>query len=280
MRVRLKKYPSFIQMPLVFAIFLSFNIGSQASPLNYDYPFDNPYVATIVGTPEQYQDKFTYSSDIVTRQLKKVVGPPIPDIFSYHEELSYSLGLQDNPAPLIFIVAGTGGDHKADKNMLLMQAFYRAGFHVVGLTSPSHQHFIITSSKSGVPGGLHQDSADLYAVMQRIVQALKGEIEISEFFLTGYSLGGAHAAFISSIDSAEQAFSFKKVLLLNPPLSLYSSISKLDRMLENVPGGVDHFNQFFRKIVERISRVYRRSNSVEFNESLVFEAFKQEESFA
>ena len=41
------------------------------------------------------------------------------------------------------------------------------------------------------------------------------------------SLGGLESAFISKLDETEKAFNFKKVLLINPPVDVYSSISIL-----------------------------------------------------
>ena len=240
----------------------------------YDYPFSNPYIATIVGTPTEYRANLPESIPLETAHLKKKVGPEIPDIFWYQKGLEYSIATQNERAPLIFIIAGTGADHKSEKNIVLQKAFYQAGFHVIGLTSPSHHNFITSASRTAVPGYMKDDAYDLYEVMIRIKEQLQGKTEISRYLLTGYSLGGAQAAFVSKLDEEEKVFLFERVLLLNPPLSMYSSISKLDRMLQNIPGGVDHFSEFFDMLVERISTVYNRSSTVEFNESLVFEAFK------
>lgn len=110
--------------------------------------------------------------------------------------------------------------------MILLQDFYQAGFHVVGLTSPSHHSFITTASRSAIPGHMEEDSEELYVVMQRIMKSIEADVDISRFFLTGYSLGGAHAAFASKIDEGIRTFDFDQVLLLNPPLSMYSSVSK------------------------------------------------------
>jgi len=241
---------------------------------NYYYPFSNPYISTIVGTPEEYQAVLPQTIPLQTYSLDKEVGPKIPDIFWYQSGFEYSVALQKFRAPLIFVIAGTGADHKSEKNLVLLKAFYNAGFHVIGLSSPSHHNFITTASRTGIPGHLEEDAFDLYQVMQRISQNLEGKTDVSRYLLTGYSLGGAHAAFVSNLDEHEKAFSFERVLLLNPPLSMYASISKLDRMLENIPGGVDHFNKFFDMLVQRISAVYRRSSKAEFNEALIYEAFK------
>jgi hypothetical protein len=54
---------------------------------------------------------------------------------------------------------------------------------------------------------------------------------------------------------------------------LYSSISLLDRMLENIPGGVDNFARFYNKLVEQVGRVYERSKSVDFDNEFLYQAF-------
>jgi len=253
---------------------LGISLTATALADSYDYPFSNPYIATIVGTPKEFQAELPLNIPLERHSLVKEVGPELPDVFWYQEGLSYSLAVQEFNAPLIFVIAGTGADYKSEKNMVLLKSFYQAGFHVVGLTSPSHQNFITTASRSAIPGHMEEDAFDLYRVMQRINNNLAPDIEVSKYLLTGYSLGGAHAAYVSQLDQEEQLFDFDRVLLLNPPLSLYASISKLDRMLENIPGGVDHFSAFFDTIVQRISEAYKRSSKAEFNEALVFEAFK------
>jgi hypothetical protein len=135
---------------------------------------------------------------------------------------------------------------------------------------------VAAASSTGVPGHLQYDAEDLYRVMQQIWADIKGKTKVSEFYLTGYSLGGTQAAFVAKIDREQQVFDFKKVLLVNPSLTLYNSVSKLDRMLENVPGGMDHFNEYFAQLVQKISNVYKRSDIVEFNEEIIYRAFQEE----
>ena len=52
---------------------------------------------------------------------------------------------------MVFLIAGTGGYHNTGKNLTLLKAFYQAGFHVVGVTSPTHTQFVIAASTTGVP---------------------------------------------------------------------------------------------------------------------------------
>jgi predicted alpha/beta-fold hydrolase len=238
----------------------------------YEYPFDDPYLATVVGTPEEYRAELPEKIPRKTRSLKKIEGRKIPEVLARDAKLRYSVVLQKGEAPLIFTIAGTGGDHNTEKNVILMSAFYQAGFHVVGLPSPTHAAFITASSTTGVPGHLQQDSEDLYRVMQQVWDDLKDEIHVNEFYLTGYSLGGTQSAFVAKIDNEKQVFNFKKVLMINPALTLYNSVSKLDRMLENIPGGVDNFNRYFAELMKKVSEAYKRSDTVDFNEELIYRA--------
>ena len=65
---------------------------------------------------------------------------------------------------------------------------------------------------------------------------------------------------MSLLDEERQTFNFERVLLINPPVSLYNSISLLDRMMENIPGGEDNFDRFFEELVRGFTEVYKRSN--------------------
>ena len=111
--------------------------------------------------------------------------------------------------------------------MLLKQA----GFHVITLSSPSSHDFIVAASESQYPGISEDDARDLYRVMQMALQQARERITVTDVYLTGYSLGGLHAAFVSHLDEQEQAIGFRKVLLLNPPVSLYTSALLLDRLV-------------------------------------------------
>lgn len=128
---------------------------------------------------------------------------------------------QKEKAPLIFIIAGTGAAFDSSKMKYLQRAFFQAGFHVISLTSPTHINFIVNDSTSMVPGHIVEDSEDLYRVMELSYKKVKGKIDVSEFFLTGKSLGAAQAAFVSKLDEDKKSFNFQKVLMINPPVNLF-----------------------------------------------------------
>ena len=249
-------------------------MAAAQSADTFSYPIANPFLATIAGTPSVLAKKHPRALKLRTAKLPEIEGREIPKALWYARRLEYSWAMQDGSAPLIFTIAGTGGYHDGGTNKLLMEAFFNAGYHVVGVTSPSHPEFMVAQSGTAVPGHMRNDATDLYRVMGEIADRLPKRERINGYALAGYSLGGTHSAFVAKLDSEQKRFNFDKVLLLNPSVSLYNSIAKLDRMLRNIPGGVDNLNGFFADVVSRIGSVYTRSTTVEFNPDIVFEAFK------
>jgi hypothetical protein len=257
-----------------FLVALSLLTGWVVADEPYGYPFDNKYIATVVGTPPQFMADLPKDIPVRNRSITIFPDRKVPDYLWYESEMRYSYVAQKGPAPLVFLIAGTGSPYNSAKNRNMARAFYQAGFHVVSLSSPTHPNFIVSASSTGVPGHAYKDAEDLYRAMERIWDTLKDKIEVTDFYVTGYSLGGFNTAFVTLLDEQKQVFRFRKALLINPPVRLYNSISLLDRMLENIPGGVDNFALFYNKLVEQVGRVYERSKSVDFDDEFLYKAFE------
>lgn len=202
------------------------------------------------------------------RRLRVFPQRDVPDVLWYARDLLYSVALQPKAAPLIFVIAGTGGGHDGEKNRVMAKAFYQAGFHVVSLSSPTYPNFVVAASSTGVVGHSEKDAADLYRVMEMVWSGLQNQIEVTAFHLTGYSLGGFNSAFVSKLDETRGVFNFEQVLMINPPVSLYNSVSILDRMTENIPGGVDNFNQFAGQLMNGLTQIYTQTDDVFANDIL------------
>jgi hypothetical protein len=225
----------------------------------YGYPIESGPAATVIGTPEDLQAKLP--DDIGSRNLAldTTGGVEVPDIFWYDDDLRYSAAFQDHPAPLIFTIAGTGAGYHDANSVLMQKAFYQAGFHVISFSSPTYQNFIVTASSTGVPGHTEWDARDLYRVMQEAWERARQDgVEATEFFVTGYSLGGMNAAFVAKLDEERTMFDFKKVLMINPPWSLYNSVSRLDAMVDHIPGGLDKVNAFFDQIIYHFAVIAKK----------------------
>lgn len=243
---------------------------------HYGYPHTGSYEATILGTPADMRPELP--AKIPTRRLvlDVIPGRIKPPIFFYDEGLRCTFAYQDKKAPLVFLIAGAGGSDRSSKLLVLMKALYQAGFHVMTLPSPTNTNFIVSASQSSVPGYLAEDAADLYRVMETAWQQIKDDIEVSSFYLGGYSLGGSHAAFVAKLDEERRVFSFRKVLMINPPVSLYTSAMRIEEMIRQIPGGSRKQGVFFNRMLLRFSRFYRYGNFVAVNDDFLYAMYASE----
>jgi predicted alpha/beta-fold hydrolase len=262
----------------LFSFLLLFFFTHAGADTAYQYPIDDPLVATVIGTPRDVMAELP--EKIPSKEMTVVVFPDreLPNIIA-KKALQYTLVKQEHSAPLVFSIAGTGGSHRGAKMRLLEKAFYQSGLHVVSLPSPTYSNFIITASTNQMPGHIHHDSEDLYYTMQKIWSEIKDQVEVSEFYLTGYSLGGAQAAFIAKIDEDKKTFNFKKVLMVNPPVSLYNSVTILDDMLkQNIPGGSAGFKKFFDETWAQFVETVSAEQHISFNDDFLYKIYQNKQN--
>ncbi|KAF0216328.1 MAG: hypothetical protein FD174_3782 [Geobacteraceae bacterium] len=248
---------------------------SLAADDGYGYPIPGSYEATILGTPASLMPEFP--ADMRTRQLVLDVIPDRkrPKIFFYDEGLRCTFAHQEQKAPLVFLIAGAGSSDRAPKLLSMMKALYQAGFHVIALPSPSNANFIISASQSSIPGDLAEDAADLYRVMETAWKQVEGDIEVSSFHLCGISLGASQAAFVAKLDEERRVFTFRKVLMINPPVSLYSSATRIEELLKQIPGGPRKQGIFFNRMLARFSQFYRYGNFVAINDDFLYAIYTE-----
>jgi predicted alpha/beta-fold hydrolase len=263
---------------IIRTLILIFIPGSiiHAEIKSYGYPISDPYVATVIGTPSKLRAPLPDKINIKPLDLTVFPDRKTPEILWYTKHLKYSLASQKGKAPLIFAISGTGASANAPGMKILQKALFQAGFHVLSLPSTTHPNFVTSASTTSVPGYIVDDSRDLYRVMQLAWQQIREEIEVTDFYLIGYSLGGAQAAFVAKLDSEEQLFNFKKILMINPPVSLYDSAYILDKLLaNNIPGGINNLGKFINKVINRFTEIYRTEVQVEFNDQFFYQAYQR-----
>jgi len=162
----------------------------------------------------------------------------IPDVFWYASKFKFSFSKQKNKkAPLIFVLAGTGSDYNTTRVKFMQRIFHDAGYHTIAISSQMSQQFMISASSNSVPGLLLEDNKDIYKAMKLAYNKIKDQVEVTDFYIMGYSLGGSNAAVLSYIDEKEKVFNFKRVFMVNPPVNLYNSAVKLDKYLDDYTGG-------------------------------------------
>ena len=261
-------------IPLFIASLLLPPVPSHAADDGYGYPIPGSYEASILGTPAKFMPALP--ENIPTRQLvlDVIPGRQKPPIFFYDEGLRCTFAYQNRKAPLIFLVAGIGASDRAPNLLTMMKAFYQAGFHVITLPSPSHSNFIISASQSGVSGDMTEDAADLYRAMEAAWKQVQSDIEVSSFDLAGYSLGATQAAFVAKLDEERRVFNFHRVLMINPPVSLFNSMALIEDMLKQIPGGPKKQGIFFNRMLSRFSQFYRYGNYVAINDDFLYSLYK------
>jgi hypothetical protein len=258
---------------LLFFIFLLGGAWSQANA--YDYPLKDPYVATIIGTPSEFQPKLPQKIDYKMLSFKVFPERVVPSVFWYQRDFRYSLTYQKGEAPLIFVIAGTGSTFYSSNMIFFQKIFYQAGFHVICLPSPTSMNFITTASATSLPGNIIADAADLYRVMTMAWEQVKDRIKVSEFYLTGYSLGASEAAFVAKLDEEKRVFNFKKVLMINPAVNLYSSAKILDQMfLRALPGGLKDFNDWLNRTLGRFAEFYKEMGYIDLSHDWLYDVYK------
>ncbi|MBD3876107.1 serine/threonine protein kinase [Pseudomonas kunmingensis] len=240
----------------------------------YGFPLSNPFEATIAGTPIELRAEVPTDDDIDQADYNLRLRPEreitLPDNFWPVKKLRYRLARQSGPAPLMFILSGTGARYSAGKTEALKRLFYGAGYHVVQLSSPTSYDFMSAASRYATPGISSDDAKDLYRVMQA-VRAQHHKLPVTEYHLTGYSLGALNAAFVSQLDETRRSFNFKRVLLLNPPVNLYTSVSNLDKLVQTRVEGINDHTTFYEVILEKLTRYYRQKGYIDLDEAVLYD---------
>jgi pimeloyl-ACP methyl ester carboxylesterase len=118
-----------------------------------------------------------------------------------------------------------------------------------------------------------QDGRDLYAAMQQVIEHLPRKVQITEIDVLGYSLGGTNAATVKAIDATEGKLKIRRALMINPPVSLFASVGRLDKLFATSIGtGDDAIEALYRKLYAELANLYRASDRVQVDESFLLGA--------
>jgi hypothetical protein len=104
--------------------------------------------------------------------------------------------------------------------------------------------------------------------MQRIIAHLPRHAPITDIDVLGYSLGGANAAIVKSIDATEGKLKIHRAVMINPPVSLFSSINRLDQLFAlNIGSGDAGLENLYRRLYTRLANLYRASDKVQIDDT-------------
>ena len=253
---------------------IPFQVQAESSATSYQYPLSNPFAATIAGTPSALRPQLPDDGSIKERDYSLRLRPEreytLPSNFWPVKTFRYRLAKQSTAAPLIFIIAGTGAHYSSSTMEYLKKLFYGAGFHVAQISSPTAYDFMVGASRFATPGYSPQDARDIYAVMTAIKRQ-HSHLPVTDWHLTGYSLGGLHAAFVSHLDEQEQQFNFKRVLMINPPVNLYTSVSNLDRLAYTQAVEATEVRTFYQLLLDKLTRYFHQQGRFDLNEAMLLD---------
>lgn len=245
---------------------------------SYGYPFEDPLVATVAGTPRALQADLEIDPDYELLGLEVLPDRRLADeeYVWYLDKFRYLLLKQEGRAPLAFVISGTGGSYSGARINVLTALLYKAGFHVAAIPSPTSMSFVATASRLGVPGLPWVDAADLLEVMKLAWQRqISRKVEVDGFYLAGYSLGATHAAWVSWLDDREQVFGFRRVLMINPSVNLFRSVSVLDGFMD-LFSGPEEVIALWDDVIKRVSRVYASKRGISFSEDFLYTVLREE----
>lgn len=219
------------------AVLLGFTLtvlAERLAPVDYPYPYRNPYLATTTVALLKDRDQRQPDDDTQYIHLDLIPGRNAIPLLEGKGKLRVRFQPQPGRAPLIFLIPGFGGSAYTGATRYVAQMLVDRGFHVVSLPSPFHWNFTLAASRSGFPGLTERDSEDLYAAMRVVLDHIRDHYhtDIGPIGLIGLSHGALHAGFLGKLDAEQHAIGFKTILLINPPVNLMGALHTIDHLAD------------------------------------------------
>ncbi len=146
--------------------------------------------------------------------------------------LRYSLWLQREPAPLLFLLPGIGSHRRASTSVALAELAFARGWSVVALSSVFQPEVQLTALRAPYPGYAPHDAADL----RNALEAIRAYLEawrpgrVQAVSLLGVSLGASHALHIAA--RPEGSLHFERIVAVNPPVDFLRAASRFDEFFD------------------------------------------------
>ncbi len=251
--------------------FLIFYVTISILCYGYDYPFKDPYLATVLATLPEDMAKYE-ETDYKEFKLNLDNGE-IPKNLWYLETFKFGLMAQEKKAPLLFLFAGTGSRYNSSKMLTMGRILYNRGFSVILLPTSFDYNYIVSVSKIHAPGFLSKDGQEMYDLMKVVLEKIEKKVEYDEIMVTGYSLGGTMSLVVGEIDSREKYFNFKKIVAVNPTVNLYESAKLLDDLLDDNIQSEKELEELLNRIILEIMKFSNENRKMKIDESSIYELF-------
>ncbi|MEM7516106.1 MAG: VacJ family lipoprotein, partial [Planctomycetota bacterium] len=234
---------------------------------NYD-PYE---LARLLYVMNRENDALDYSYEAEQSGVTDTLGaiflaPEDPEFVNRSEERSvllsttgkrfpYSVWLQDEPSPLVYLIPGTGGHRNSSSSVALAEAAFSEGNSVVTVSNALNYEFMEYALTEELPGTMPSDSRDLHVALDAIDRDLQAHAthRLTNRYLGGLSLGALATLFIAAAEGSTDLIAFDAYIAVNAPVSLRYSIEQLDQFY-NAP-----LEYPYEVRSERIDGIFRKT---------------------
>jgi len=203
--------------------------------------WDDSALVSIPTDPHPFSDPFVASFENVAKMTAN--STPISEIPHTNiirlKNKDFSSGLKllatkvDGRAPLTILFPGLGATEDSYRCTEFAKLFASRGEHLVVIPNAWTPHWIVRSGGVHRPGDIIEEAKLSYQVVKEIVEII-GRDNISQIKILGYSYGAFLASIISYLDSiSTERLITGKVTLLNPPLDILLSLTRLDHYIDD-----------------------------------------------
>ena len=190
---------------------------------------DFEYTPEATGQVQTLQSLFLDLKDPSYRGKLKTARVSIPKTGT---KLPYSYRMQKEPAPMLFVIPGTGSHRLDGSPLAISEMAWDRGFSVAILSNSMNFEFMKLGASVALPGHAPADARDTHVALDAIFRELDGKFpgRIQARALTGYSLGAFHAFYIAAAeaDPENSLIDFDRYLTLDSPVNLVHGMGKLD----------------------------------------------------
>ncbi len=202
-----------------------------------DYPAQSPAIDTLrVGFLEEKTENFSawQKEYPIFPDFYSLSDEDSVEIFDGRPEMKYLLWMQDEPAPLVFIVPGNAVSFSSEAPVALAQVFFDRGYSVATISSAMNWEFMESAASAAVPAYPAEDAKDVYNALEKLLKQICADNEgkVTDKILVGYSLGALHTLFMADLENQSPKIGFKRFIAINPPVVLSYSINKIDEFYD------------------------------------------------
>ncbi len=145
----------------------------------------------------------------------------------FRKTLPASVWMQEDPAPIAFVIPGLGGHRLSSRVMALAELAYLEGYHVVCFSNNLNWEFIQAAPAGYLPGYLNDDLKYLRQAHAAIISKIGDQTAGSPAVL-GFSMGGWYTLNLAATAPPD---TYSYALAINPPLNLNKGLDVLDGLM-------------------------------------------------